>query len=137
MSDELNPVWEDWSNGTVQPTARIQERIYWNGEIVTEFCVQLEYNVAVHYEMDRNSWRAVARFDHNVSPHRGHDIRDEGLHMDLFPKTDYEREVKDFPAVPLRDAPNYSRRFLEERHSHYLGRYERICSVPPENQFYD
>ncbi|WP_425606569.1 DUF7718 family protein [Halomontanus rarus] len=137
MTDELRTVWRDWSNGTVEPTARIRERIYWDAPIITEFCIQLEYNVGLHYEMEDSIWRAIARFDHNVSPNRGHDIREEGLHMDLFPKTENERKVWDFPRVPLRDSPRWCREFLEQRHRHYLLRYEKNGSLSPEQRFYD
>ncbi|WP_149782596.1 hypothetical protein [Natrinema hispanicum] len=137
MTDELEPVWEDWTNGTTQPTARIQQRVYYDHPIVTEFCIQLEYNRAVHYDMDQPAFREVARFDHNIAPNRGHDIREEGLHMDLFPRTEHEKKVEDFPHVPLPYAPKWCRRFLEEQYEHYLGRFEQIAGVKRPERFYD
>lgn len=136
MSDELRTVYEDWSNGTVQPTARIRERIYWDAPTVTEFCIQLEYNNGLHKEGISAEWVPVARFDHNVSPTRGHDIREEGLHMDLFPGSVEERRVEGFPDVSLIQAPVWCRDYLEAEHQHYLMRLEKIGNIPPEDCFY-
>lgn len=136
MSDDLTTVWEDWSHGTVEPTARIRKRVFWNGSIVTEFCIQLEYNRSVHYKMEEAAYHEVARFDHNIAPNRGHDIREEGIHMDLFPRTDHEQKVWDFPPYPLRQAPQFCREFLEEHRAYYLGRFEPIVGVPVQNSYY-
>jgi len=54
------------------------------GLSLPSFAFKLEYNRSVHYEMEEAAYHEVARLDHNVAPNRGHDIREEGIHMDLF-----------------------------------------------------
>lgn len=137
VSDELTTVWEDWSHETPQPTARLQERVYWDAPIVTEFCVQLEYNTRATFSGADPSWLPVARFDHNVSPDHGHDIRDEGLHLDVY--NGYGKEFVDtgFGTPPLTEAPRICRDYLEEHKERYLAEFERRINVNSHFRYYD
>lgn len=137
MSDELRPVAEDWSHGTVQATARIQERIYWDGDILTEFCVQLEYNTNAYLTYADADWYQVARFDHNVADDQGHDIREEGLHLDVYNKHGKEYVETNFGTPPLQQAPKICRDYLERNHDDYLAEFERRIGVPKIFRFYD
>ena len=137
MSDELVTVWADWSRGTIQPTARIRERVYFDHPTIAEFCVQLEYNLAAGQRDAPADWRAVARFDHNVHPRRGHDIRAEGLHLDVFPGTTAEETVRAFRVVSLSRAPTFCREFLETNRVALLAAYERLGGIPPAERSYD
>lgn len=53
---------------------------------VVRFVVQLEYGLDDEFYWPRNcdDWQPVARFDHNPRATDGHDIREEGLHMDIY-----------------------------------------------------
>lgn len=137
MSDELWPVWQDWSNGTVQPTARLQERVYWNGSIVTEFCIQLEYNENAYDDSADPKWLQVARFDHNVYEDQGHDIREEGLHLDVYHRHGKDYVETNFGTPPLGVAPRICRDYLETYRDRYLARFERQIGVPEFARFYD
>ena len=137
MSDELLTHWEDWRHGTVQPTARLRYRIYTEKGEVTEFCIQLAANRAIHYPtMTEPAWAIVARFDHNSHPSRGHDVREEGLHLDLFEGTTRESTVYGFPAVALADAPEYCLEYLHSNKDQLLARWEAIVGVPIDSRIY-
>jgi len=88
------------------------------------FVVQLEYNRR-HGPCRDDDWAQVARFDHHPEAGWGHDVVDEGLHLDLYrdgQKFDVERG---FPPVPVNDAPAYCETFLYEHADHYLNQFER------------
>jgi len=60
------------------------------------FVVQLLYNIEPYYSSNED-WREVARFDHNPDAQDGHDIVEEGLHIDiLFENKDDEVQER-FP----------------------------------------
>lgn len=135
--DELWTVWRDWSQETVQPPARLQERIYWNGSIVTEFCVQLEYNPNHYLHYTDPDWLQVARFDHNVDENQGHDIRNEGLHLDIYDQHGKAFVDTDFATPPLREAPGFCRDYLERYKDRYLAEFERRIGVQEVVRVYD
>lgn len=137
MGDTLYPVWSDWDNAAPEPPARICMRVETDYGILSEFCVQLEYNSAsrlVHHPPD---WMQVARFDHNISSQRGHDIRQEGLHMDVYGNDGKQRVRHDFPDIPLPKAPKWCRGFLEARKDTLLSRFESEIGVPVRMRVYD
>lgn len=120
-SDELVPVWHAW------PDARIRQRIDANRGIVTEFVMQLEYDVNARLDgSGGRDWRQVARFDHELGGE--HDWRQEGPHMDLYREVDGEMTkcgvVRDFPRVPLREAAEFSKQYLVDNADGILGRFE-------------
>lgn len=82
------------------------------------FVVQLECRV-------RDSWHEVVRFDHDMDAAGGHDVREEGLHMDVYRDGEKVRVERDFPDVELTDAPAYCVDHVTTKHDHYVSRYER------------
>lgn len=135
MTGSLSVVWEDWGNGTVRPTSRIRSRVQYDHPTLAEFCFQLEYNHSLNESGGPTDWDVVARFDHNIQGI--HDVREEGLHMDLFPNTDQAKKVWNFRERPIHMYPQYCRDFLERHASHYLGRYERVVGIWPGDRYYD
>lgn len=97
-----------------------------HGDIVA-FCVQLEFNHSPAADRS-DDWQYIARFDHKPESVEGHDIREEGLHMDLYHPTEDDRTYTDFPPVPLSLAPAYAADYFDER---YLGICERYLEWSP------
>lgn len=137
VGDRLETVWEDWTKGTTRPTARIRERIYWDAPVVTEFCVQLEYRRHACVPHADSEWLPVARFDHNVASDRGHDVRVEGLHLDVYGPKGKAYVETGFPDVALRQAPAWCRAYLERNHETYLAEYERRLQLPAVRRHYE
>ncbi|NUC74960.1 hypothetical protein HTZ84_22100 [Haloterrigena sp. SYSU A558-1] len=130
MSDELWTVWEDWEAGYPEPPSRIQMRIKTSDGLLTEFCVQLEYNMTSTVPERSPFWMQVARFDHNVALYRGHDVRHEGLHMDIYGNGEKVDVLHDFPEVPLEEAPKWCRGFLEAKREQLLQNFEQRIGAP-------
>lgn len=91
------------------------------------FVVQLLHNVEP-YHADGEDWREVARFDHNPDAVDGHDVVEEGLHMDLsFEKGEDETETR-FPShtpppSDLGGTVRYCVNYLRNRHEKLTKRY--------------
>ncbi|ERG94795.1 hypothetical protein [Haloquadratum walsbyi] len=65
---------------------------------VMRFFVQLEY-------WRDGGWMEVVRFAHNPNTEFGHDITEDGLHMDIYRDGEKYHVREDFPAVKLNCAP--------------------------------
>ena len=59
---------------------------------VTRFVVQLEY-------YHRDEWRTVVRYDHDSEGEFGHDVTEDGLHIDIY--RDGKKYRSEFVTPPL------------------------------------
>jgi hypothetical protein len=84
---------------------------------VTRFVVQLEYRLD-------GEWTTVARFDHDAESEMGHDVTEEGLHLDVYRDGEKHRVEKDFPPVDLNRAINYCESYLEDNEQELIQRFE-------------
>lgn len=82
------------------------------------FVVQLELYVD-------GTWHEVVRFDHDMDASGGHDVREEGLHMDVYRDGEKIRVERDFPYVELTDAPAFCIDHVTTKHEEYVARYRR------------
>ncbi|WP_431357507.1 DUF7718 family protein [Haloarcula laminariae] len=92
---------------------------------VSEFLIQLEYN---HQLVDTgpDSWCAIARFDHNPQAPDGHDVTEEGLHLDLLNPDGSKYDVRrGFGPVLLGDCPTFCENYLLSRAEKLLINYEK------------
>jgi hypothetical protein len=117
---EIAPLWIRW------PYARIRRELDIDHGEIQYFLAQLEYDIqATPTGENKSKWRAVARFDHNSDPERGHDIREQGLHLDVFRDGEKYRVETSFPSVPLTIAPEVCQDYLVEHADRYLEQFER------------
>lgn len=117
---DIGPNWIEW------PYARIRREIETSDGIVERFVCQLEYDIAATPAgTHETNWKPVARFDHNTSPTQGHDIRDEGLHLDIYKDGSKHRVKTGFPPIPADRALDYSERYLETHAPRFLEQFER------------
>ena len=84
----------------------------------TAFVVQLEYRLD-------GEWCQVARFDHNPELGMGHDVIEEGLHLDVYRDGEKYEVERDFPPVTINDAPAYCEAYLKRNADTYVQRFER------------
>lgn len=116
----IPPLWIDW------PFARIRRELSTNRGAVTAFVYQLEYNVAADTtRLQAEDWRAVARFDHDPESGAGHDVTEEGLHLDVYRNGEKHVVLRGFPPVSLDEAPRYCENYLLENADALLARFER------------
>mgnify|MGYP000406887101 CR=1 FL=1 len=99
---------------------------------LTAFCVQLEFNHAPDIE-ESDDWGYVARFDHKPSSTDGHDIREEGLHIDIRHPQEGDRTYTNFPPVPLERAPTYAEEHFDEMYLEICDRYLNWCKDVEES----
>jgi len=97
---------------------------------VQRFYVQLEYNKGYRYKQD-DDWEDIAWFDHQPENELGHDIRDEGLHMDIYHPTATNRKVTEFPNVDLSSAPGFCERYFDKNYREICSRYFNWCGECP------
>lgn len=82
--------------------------------------VQLEYNLAQRCD-GKGDWTDIARFDHNPSSEEGHDIRREGLHMDIVHPNGDDRKTTHFaPGIKVNSAPGVCEDYFDKNN-------EKIC----------
>lgn len=110
------------------PYLRLRVEIDKQDGIPTRFVVQLEYKL-------EDEWMEIARFDHNKN--NGHDITDEGLHMDLYKDGEKYDVIRDFPhvpsAIPLSDAPQYCIMYIKKNLDKFVQRFEKWHNVEKDN----
>ena len=89
---------------------------------VTRFFIQLEYRL-------NGEWLEVVRFDHGPDTEMGHDITEEGLHMDIYRDGEKYRIKDDFPPVKLNRAPRYCTVYIREHAERIIKRFETWHNV--------
>jgi hypothetical protein len=112
----------------LDPQTRIDVRMGVEDEgEVKWFVVQLLHNLEP-YHADDDDWREVARFDHNPEAMDGHDVVEEGLHMDLIFENG-ENDVKDRfpehrpPPDALGNTVRYCGKYLSGKHEQLIEEY--------------
>lgn len=86
------------------------------------FVVQLEYNLEPAPTADDN-WDVVARADHQPEMSWGHDIREEGLHIDLYENGEKVEREWYYSDIPVNEAPEWCETQFKKYSDYYLGRY--------------
>ena len=116
--------WVEW------PYARIRRELETrNGEIV-RFVYQLEYNMEASEDgLPPHDWQEVARLDHDREAPMGHDIREEGLHVDIYRNGKKVLTSYDFPPVPLSEAPAFCEEYLQDNADFLISRFEEWLDV--------
>jgi hypothetical protein len=116
---------------TEYPYARILRDFTVRGGDVTRFVVQLEYGLGGEFFWPENydEWEPVARFDHNPQGSDGHDVRDEGLHLDVYRGDGQYERTWDFPHVPVNEAPRWCEAYFEKNLDFLLERFEQLRGI--------
>jgi len=114
----------DYTTDIVYPYTQIRVEIALNSGDVESFVVQLEYNFETD-PIQPDEWKIVARFDHHPLMEWGHDIRKEGLHMDIY-RNEYKLKVaRNFPTVTVNAAPAFCEAFFDTNHDRLIDQFER------------
>lgn len=117
---DLEPFWIRW------PYARIRRQLEVDQGRVRMFVYQLEYNIqATPTGENTPDWRTVARFDHDASGEHAHDVREEGLRLDIYRDGEKYAIKTGFPPVPLDAAPRFCEEFFKQNADALLERFER------------
>lgn len=104
---------------TTRTGAAIRRRLGYThdrGE-VTRFVVQLEYRHG-------DEWAPVVRYDHDPASVHGHDVTEEGLHVDVYRDGDLYRREYVAPPMPASIALDFAEDHLMENVQRYTRRFE-------------
>lgn len=87
------------------------------------FVVQIEYHITAP-QNGPNGYHPVARFDHDIAG--SHDVRFEGLHMDILdPGPHKVRVLWNFPPKPLDQYLGYAEQYLRTHHDRLVNDFEK------------
>lgn len=114
MGQEYDREWtttDGLPNGT-----RIRQAHSTKHGAITKFVVQIEYDHG-------DEWHPVVRSDHNPDAEMGHDVTDEGVHLDVYRDGEKIDSPQIFPAMPANEAYDYAETHLEEHAERYIKRY--------------
>lgn len=114
---------------TTPLTHRTRRRMGYSHErgVVTRFVVQLEYRLDSEYQ-------EVVRFDHDLSNSEGHDVTDEGLHLDVYRCGEKVRVEQVFPPMPAAKALTFAEEHLREHAQRYVERFEEWHGIQRGNR---
>jgi len=84
---------------------------------ITRFVVQLEYCLG-------DEWLPVVRYDHDVDGEQGHDVTDEGLHIDVYRESEKYRTEYVAPPMPPGIALDFAEDHLRENLQRFIERFE-------------
>lgn len=69
---------------------------------VVRFVVQLEYRM-------EDDWTPVVRYDHDPASDHGHDVTEEGLHVDIYRDGEQHRREWIAPPMPASVALDFAK----------------------------
>ena len=85
---------------------------------MTRFVVQLEYCV-------EGEWREVVRYDHDPASVFGHDVTEEGLHIDVYRDDEQYRTEYVAPPMPAGVALDRAEDHLSNNLETFTTRFEQ------------
>ena len=121
MNDEPREYDREW---TVPIGSRARKRTGISvdqGEVV-RFVVQLEYRL-------RGEWTPVVRYDHDPASDHGHDVAEEGLHIDVYRNGKQARRDWVAPPMPAGVALDFAEDHLGENLERFIRRFEEWHSI--------
>ncbi|WP_436910374.1 DUF7718 family protein [Halosimplex marinum] len=106
------------------PPDRLADRVQIRTGFTTEQGDVVRFVVQLEYWID-GDWAPVVRYDHDREGESGHDIAEEGLHMDVY--RDGEKvDVRDISGpIPAAQGFDYAEEDLRENVQRYVKRFER------------
>lgn len=84
---------------------------------VIRFVVQLEYQ-------HEGEWKPVVRYDHDPSSENGHDVTEEGLHLDVYRDEAKYRTEYVAPPVSAGLALDFAEDHMNENAERFTRRFE-------------
>ncbi len=121
----VEPLWIEW------PQVKIRREWSIVHGNVCKFVLQMEYDLEASVDGRGDSnWVPVARFDHDVDG--PHDIREEGLHLDVYRDGKKYRRTEDFSLVSPNEAIAYCEQYFIENAAYLLGRFENWHGIRGE-----
>lgn len=116
MTDEPREYDREYTARTGTTVRRRLGYSHDHGE-VTRFVVQLEY-------LYEEEWTPIVRYDHGPTSTHGHDVTDEGLHIDVYRDGEKYRTEYVAPPLPAGVALDFAEDHLLENAQRFITRFE-------------
>jgi len=114
------------------PPDRLGDRVQLRSAFTTEAGDIVRFMVQLEYWFD-GDWREVVRYDHDREAHGGHDVAQEGLHMDVYRDGQKVRTNQVTGPIPADQAFNAAEEDLQENVEAYIKRFERWHDIKGRN----
>ena len=85
---------------------------------ITRFVVQLEYRLD-------DEWETIVRSDHDPESDFGHDVVEEGVHLDVYRDGEKLRSEEIFPPMNPKAALTYAEDHIATHAERYIKRFEQ------------
>ncbi|MFB6148518.1 MAG: hypothetical protein ABEJ48_02530 [Halobacteriales archaeon] len=82
----------------------------------------------LEYWLD-GDWRQVVRYDHDKKAPGGHDVTEEGLHLDIYREGEKVESKEVTGPIPANEAFEYAEDDLKKNYVDYLRRFEQWHDV--------
>lgn len=109
------------------PKAQLRRGIGTHRGGVPRFFVQLEYRLG-------DGWAEVVRFDHDEDAEGGHDVTDEGVHMDVYRDGEKIRTEQVAGPMPAGEALDFAEDHLAEELERLIRRFEQWHNLNPNRE---
>lgn len=119
MTDERSGPREYDREYTTRIATTVRRRLGYSHDRgdVTRFVVQLEYRL-------EGEWTPVVRYDHDPASEHGHDVTDEGLHVDVYRDGEKYRTEYVAPPMPAGVALDFAEDHLGKNTQQFVTRFE-------------
>ncbi|RQG87134.1 hypothetical protein EA462_15440 [Natrarchaeobius halalkaliphilus] len=95
-----------------------------DGDVISRFVVQLEYEI--------DEWTTVVRYDHDVKSEFGHDVSEEGVHIDIYRDGEKYRTEYVAPPMPAKYALDRAEDHLANNLVGFIRRFEEWHEIRPD-----
>lgn len=106
------------------PPDRLADRVQLRTAFTTSQGEVVRFMVQLEYWLD-GGWRPVVRYDHDREAPGGHDITDEGLHMDVYRDGEKVDVVGVTGPILADEGFDAAEEDLHENAQRYIERFER------------
>lgn len=118
MSDERPQDYDREYTDPLSDVTRVRLGYSHDRGEVTRFVVQLEYYV-------ESEWREVVRYDHAPASEFGHDVTEDGLHIDVYRDGKQYRTEYVAPPMPAGLALDRAEDHLSNNLEGFTSRFEQ------------
>jgi hypothetical protein len=106
------------------PPTRLGDRVQIRSAFTTDQGEVVRFMTQPEYWLD-GEWKPVVRYDHNQEAPGGHNVAEEGLHLEIY-REGVKIDARDITG-PIQPAEgfNYAEDDLRENAEEYIKRFER------------
>jgi hypothetical protein len=105
------------------PPDRLADRVQLRTAFTTDRGEVVRFMTQLEYWLD-GDWRVVVRYDHDREAPGGHDVTEDGLHVDVYRDGAKARTEEVTGPIPAREGFDAAEGDLRENAERYVKRFE-------------